>query len=61
MRIAAELAKNIPYMNDYIDLEKLKKLIAQNEGLASRRDPRITKDLEIDFLDIGCKKQATFH
>ena len=61
MRIVAELAKNIPYMNDYINLDKLKKLIAQNEGLASRRDPRISNDLEIDFLDIGCKKQATFH
>ncbi len=56
MRILVELALKDSILEKYIDRNYLLELIKQYEGFAFLPDSSITRDKEIDFLQIGCEK-----
>jgi hypothetical protein len=57
MRILVEIVLNDSFFDKYVEKSYLTKLIKQYRGLAFRPDKTITKDEEVDFLNLGCDKQ----
>lgn len=58
-RILREMSDRWPALLQYVNMEKLNRIIRQWQGHALVADERLTQAKETDFMNFGCKKHAT--